>query len=338
MRRWNRNSVLIGSVLVGAIALAGCSSSDSTTATHEDTGGHTGTEVHFSYTGETGPLHWGSLDTEWEVCGTGDAVNVSATYDEHSTQSPIDIVTAGVALRADNGTNAKAIDLSGYTTPTDWTIANNGHTVQVSYPTGGGEMAFKNATLGDKHYELLQYHFHTTSEHSVDGASYAMEMHLVHKEVGADGHDVLDAEGNNVLAVLGVLFDDGTNYSDLGADNPFLASMLSNTGLTTNGGWPEETDTVAAAGTSMDVAYALPTTIPATLAANGITDAMTFYNYTGSLTTPPCTESVQDWLVLAVPVTVSHTQASDFMAAIGGHHNNRPIQELNGRTVTMGMN
>lgn len=32
-------------------------------------------------------------------------------------------------------------------------------------------------------YELLQFHFHTPSEHTFDGKHYPMEAHLVHKDV-----------------------------------------------------------------------------------------------------------------------------------------------------------
>jgi len=51
---------------------------------------------------------------------------------------------------------------------------DNGHTVQRNYDSG------ETFTIGDGSYELRQYHFHSPSEHTVEGRHYPMEMHLVH--------------------------------------------------------------------------------------------------------------------------------------------------------------
>ncbi|PDT49631.1 carbonate dehydratase [Sinorhizobium fredii] len=116
--------------------------------------------VHWSYEGEEGPEHWGSLSKENGACSAG------------SQQSPIDITGA---IKAD------IPDLA-----TDWksggTILNNGHTIQVK--AAGGTLK-----RGDKTYELVQYHFHAPSEHLVDGKNFPMEVHFVHKhaETGALG-------------------------------------------------------------------------------------------------------------------------------------------------------
>ncbi len=97
--------------------------------------------VHWSYEGEEGPEHWGSLGEENGACSAG------------SQQSPIDITGA---MKAD------IPDLA-----TDWksggTILNNGHTIQVKTAPGG------TLKRGDKTYDLVQYHFHAPSEHLVEG-------------------------------------------------------------------------------------------------------------------------------------------------------------------------
>ncbi len=54
------------------------------------------------------------------------------------------------------------------------------------------------------------------------------------------------------------------------------------------------------------------------------------YHYVGSLTTPPCSERVQ-WLVLREMKTLSADQAAAISSRIGP--NNRPVQQLNDRTV-----
>jgi carbonic anhydrase len=56
-----------------------------------------------------------------------------------------------------------------------------------------------------------------------------------------------------------------------------------------------------------------------------------YYRFSGSLTTPPCTEGVR-WVVLETPVSASKAQIEAFEHAIKPH-NNRPVQALNGRVV-----
>ncbi len=65
-------------------------------------------------------------------------------------------------------------------------------------------------------------------------------------------------------------------------------------------------------------------------------DKRHFYTYAGSLTTPPCSEGV-NWYVLAEPITVSSTQITQLQSLISadnGGMNNRMTQNLNGRTVS----
>ncbi|QBH94977.1 carbonic anhydrase [Limnobaculum zhutongyuii] len=56
-----------------------------------------------------------------------------------------------------------------------------------------------------------------------------------------------------------------------------------------------------------------------------------YYRFSGSLTTPPCTEGVR-WLVLKNQITASHEQIQAFTTLMG-HPNNRPVQPINAREV-----
>ena len=58
----------------------------------------------------------------------------------------------------------------------------------------------------------------------------------------------------------------------------------------------------------------------------------TTFRYTGSLTTPPCTEGVS-WMLMSNPVELSAAQIAAFVKAYD--HNNRPVQPLNGRTIQL---
>jgi carbonic anhydrase len=57
-----------------------------------------------------------------------------------------------------------------------------------------------------------------------------------------------------------------------------------------------------------------------------------FYHYEGSLTTPPCSEEVM-WYVMKTPTEFSAIQIAEFTRIY--NHNNRPVQVLNGRTVSL---
>ena len=123
-------------------------------------------------------------------------------------------------------------------------------------------------TLDGDEYELLQFHFHTPSEHAVEGELLGAELHFVHRKVGTEGD----------LAVVGVFIEEG-------AENEALASVLANA--------PEEEGEVET-GETVDANALLP-------------ESSTTYRYPGSLTTPPCSQGVK-WNVLAQPIEMSAEQ------------------------------
>ncbi|KAG0556498.1 hypothetical protein KC19_11G058200 [Ceratodon purpureus] len=110
--------------------------------------------------GPYGPANWGNFPG-WEKCKTG------------SQQSPIN-VTRDVVVRI-------PLDVAYKWEPVASDIYNDGHTPTV-------EVLVKNAgvvTISGVKYELVDFHFHTPSEHRILGQSFSMEQHLVHKS--ADG-------------------------------------------------------------------------------------------------------------------------------------------------------
>lgn len=140
-------------------------------------------EAHWSYSGETGPDHWGALSKANAACSIG------------SRQSPIDIDSAVDALHP-----GPLIEWRRSMS----TIVNNGHTIQVNPGTGGRLVS------GGRTFELLQFHFHAPSEHTVDGRSFPMEAHFVHGD-GAGGLGVLGVfmvpgAANRTFAALAAAF------------------------------------------------------------------------------------------------------------------------------------
>jgi len=146
-------------------------------------------------------------------------------------------------------------------------------------------------TIADHSYALAQFHFHTPSEEAIHGKHRALVAHFVHK----------DADGK--LAVVAVLFD-------VGKSNAVLAPVLANMPR-------EEGPERAVEGTSLDPSKLLP-------------PKRGYYEFEGSLTTPPCSEGVR-WLVLKQPVTLSQQQLDALRKLYPS--NARPTQPLNGRTV-----
>ena len=146
-------------------------------------------------------------------------------------------------------------------------------------------------TLDGRDYELKQFHFHTPSENHISGKEFPMEAHLVHA----------DKEGH--LAVIAVMIE-------AGAANHALANAWSV--------MPDQANTSVHLSTEISAEALLPA-------------ERDYYRFSGSLTTPPCSEGVL-WLVMKHPITASPEQITQF-AHVMGHPNNRPIQELNARLI-----
>ncbi|MEY3502977.1 MAG: Carbonic anhydrase precursor [Pseudomonadota bacterium] len=147
-------------------------------------------------------------------------------------------------------------------------------------------------TIGKESFVLLQFHFHRPSEEQVDGKNASMVAHFVHKS----------KEGK--LAVIGVMLNEG---KDSAAVKTLWANLP-----------PKEGEEFLPAKVTFNPASMLP-------------KDMGFYNYEGSLTTPPCTEGVQ-FYILKAPVDISKQQLAKFPFKL----NARPVQALNGRKIAAG--
>jgi carbonic anhydrase len=136
---------------------------------------HNGKAVHWTYSGEEGPNHWGELSPDYAAC-------------DGKNQSPINLTGF---IEAD----LKPIDFTYHAGGKE--IVNNGHTVQINYKAGS------RIVVDGTPFELKQFHFHAPSENEIDGQSYPMEAHLVH--ASKEGH----------LAVIGVMFVEGAENKTL---------------------------------------------------------------------------------------------------------------------------
>lgn len=175
--------------------------------------------------------------------------------------------------------------------------------LQFHYQTGGKTLVNNGHTiqvnyapgstleLDGMRFELKQFHFHASSENLIEGKSYPLEGHLVH------------ANDRGELAVVAVMFEPGRANAALSLAWQVLP---------------------AKAGES----HGLKEPVSAEQLLPAKRD---YYRFSGSLTTPPCSEGVR-WLVMKEPVQVSQAQIDAFKAVMH-HPNNRPVQPLNGRLV-----
>jgi carbonic anhydrase len=140
-------------------------------------------------------------------------------------------------------------------------------------------------------YKLVQMHFHTPSEEQVNYRNFAMVAHLVHK----------NNEGQ--LAVVAVLLDPGVV-------NQLINKVWTYMPL-------DKSDRVRMPEGLIDMNELLP-------------KDQRYFQFIGSLTTPPCTEGVL-WMVLKQPTQLSREQIRLFQQLFP--NNARPIQPVNGRAV-----
>jgi carbonic anhydrase len=229
--------------------------------------------VHWSYETSDGPAVWGDLSPAYALCGEG------------QSQSPINIEHTEVAgeapFKIDYGSSSLRIVFNQHVED----IVDNGHTIQINVDEGS------TFTIGGKVYELKQFHFHTPSEHTIDGQHFPLEMHFVHQSE------------DKSLAVLGVLIQEGD-------EDPNFAGIVNNLPQTKGESKHLENETLQ-----------LHLHVPQDHGA---------YYYSGSLTTPPCSEEVQ-WLVMRSHPSMSSEQIEAVASVISP--NNRPVQALNSRDV-----
>ena len=115
--------------------------------------------MEWSYTGPTGPEHWGALSPDYAPCGQG------------VQQSPIDItgyehsVGPGLSFSYDGGVSSATLVRGS---------------IVVEFGSGNSLL------LGDRRYELLSAHAHAPAEHTVDGERFGAELHVVHEDASGE--------------------------------------------------------------------------------------------------------------------------------------------------------
>jgi len=184
-----------------------------------------GAKAHWGYAGEGAPDRWGELGPENRLCAIG------------TRQTPIDIRDT---LKVDLEPIQFEYRASSFS------VIDTGHSIQVNVEPGNF------LSLGQRRYELQQFHFHKPGEERINGRGYELSAHLVHKD---------DAGRLAVLALL----------MERGSDQAQVQQVLNHL--------PLEKHEASVGSAPMELAQLLP-------AERG------YYTFMGSLTTPPCSENV----------------------------------------------
>ncbi|KAG7392545.1 hypothetical protein PHYPSEUDO_000233 [Phytophthora pseudosyringae] len=208
-------------------------------------------------------------------------------------QSPIDIETKTGVI-----SEKRSLTFSGSCAGFNVSQSDESFTASVK----GGSCA---VTANGASYDMLQFHMHVPSEHTLNGEHLGGEVHFVHSNADS-----------SALLVTGVFFKAVQGESD-----PWVVSVLNAM---------DQVSVNATASASLT---------PYADLVNKAADAQGVVNYAGSLTTPACSEIV-DWWVVKKPVDVSPADLERLQSQLRELHltddgkNARPVQPLNGRVVT----
>uniref|UniRef100_A0A3Q3RDY7 Receptor-type tyrosine-protein phosphatase gamma n=1 Tax=Monopterus albus TaxID=43700 RepID=A0A3Q3RDY7_MONAL len=259
-------------------------------------------DPYWSYSGSHGPRGWAALFPE---CAA-------------KNQSPVDIADEHALVSEEY----QELVLEKFNTESSnhTTMKNTGKTVAVLLKD---DYFVRGAGLpGRFKAEKMEFHWGQSngsagSEHSINGRKFPVEMQIY--LYNSDDFDSLSAaiKERRIIAAMAVFFEVGQK------DNPAVDPIIQ--GL--KGVVHHEKETNLRSFILRDL---LPSSVDS------------YYRYTGSLTTPPCSKVVE-WIVFSRPVYLSHsqleafysiftTEQQDHVKSVEYLRNNfRPLQDLDNR-------
>uniref|UniRef100_A0A8C5QFM3 Carbonic anhydrase n=1 Tax=Leptobrachium leishanense TaxID=445787 RepID=A0A8C5QFM3_9ANUR len=269
----------------------------------------------------TASQHMSESASSWTYLGNGGQENWKEVFPDcgGTAQSPINIQTANVSYDE----SLPPIQPIGYSNPgTDYfTLRNNGHTVVLSLSSSMHLRGLPyNFTAAQLHLHWGSTSLPIGSEHRIDGEFYPAEMHIVHYN-SEKYTDINDAKNMpDGLAVLGIFLEAMPSSA---ADNPAYGKFF------------KYLENVSYAGQTVAIpAFSVHSLLPDHLDQ--------YFQYKGSLTTPPCHQSVT-WTVFHEKVQISASQLDKLQTVIYSsrsvdvpvllQNNVREPQPLNQRTV-----
>lgn len=204
--------------------------------------------------------------------------------------------TAAYASLCESGRRQSPIDIRETTRQSLAALAFDYHPAPLKIANDGhtARVRFGKGSwlrIGQERYALQQFHFHTPGGDRIAGEEFPMAAHLLHKSASGQ-----------LLAVV-VLFRTGT-------ENPLLQRLMPLIPAQADGDHVHN-------DAAVDANALLPR-------------QRSYYRYSGSLTSPPCTEGVE-WIVLKQPLELSALQLSRYRQRFAD--NARPLQTLHQRAM-----
>jgi len=243
---------------------------------------------HWSYHDYgTASQFWAALRPDYRLCAFGKAQSPINIQSDNSVFDPASYQLSPLLFNYKRSDPSKFKEKDEKKQEIDM-IKNNGQTITYLYQPGS---YFQMNPQGER-YELLNLHFHSPSEHQINGKRFDAEAHLVHRS----------KEGR--LAIVVLLFDKGEN-------NPWLDSLHWDALPTREEGYVVNVPINAAGAFSWNRNY---------------------YYYHGSLSTPPCTEGV-NYFIMQEHATISARQLDKLRASYNYVPTIRPIQPMYNRKV-----
>jgi carbonic anhydrase len=213
----------------------------------------------------------------------------SPRHGDQMAQSPVNIIS--------NKAEKDAKQQFSFVFHSDFdAVENLGHTIQVDFTKGS------TCSINGKDYASKQFHFHTPSEHLIDGMTYPLEMHIVNVRTDSTNPD------KPSYVVLSVFFK-------MGNENKFLNEFLKDV--------PNEEGEKH----SLQNGEVKINDLLSQFAGH---DIKSYYAYNGSLTTPPYTEAVQ-WVIFKHVPEASEEQIMKIEKMEG--NNARHVQAVNDRKI-----
>merc|ERR1712176_1192953 len=237
-------------------------------------------------------------------------------------QSPIDVVTS-IAVTPEGQQGERGVtSFSSSPIFTEVELENTGHGLNTNFEVGDFGAVIETMVDGvptPQSLTPLQFHWHSPSEHTIDGVLYPLEVHLV-----------TQTNVTKDLAVLGVMYKYGEENSLLEKlwgerDADDFAFRIKGETADASEDHLHEKGVTSDVPTDIDVMVEL------------LPEDTSYFAYSGSLTTPPCSEGVY-WHLMKTPVTASVDRVLNFQNVLsetqeGVRTNNRVPQPLNGRQI-----
>nr|AXF41550.1 carbonic anhydrase CAH200 [Chlorella sp. ArM0029B] len=284
-----------------------------------------------SYNHAQAGLDWPAQDKEcgWSCSG--------------KSQSPINIPAKGKGTR---NLPASLKAKLNFGTATNVRVLNIGHAVQVEFDSPKNNKAsvvyfgdsiytmYNSSSLNSRkakrvNIEPLQFHFHATSEHLLSGRSTMLELHLVTKMVATPGVPMpkeCRTADSMCLAVFGAMYNIRSDPTAKRGD-PVMQRIIDALPKCEEAGKDCKRNV---AGWKLPLKDLFP--------ANN-----DYFAYTGSLTTPPCSEGVMWHVFPQIRAELSEAQAIALQTALStavmngeqekNRLNNRVTLPWNDRTV-----